>query len=95
VLVDLTGDPVRARRNEPTMPAVRDRVERIIDSHWRATGLPPATARREYEIAADQFGRTLERLRTLVGVDLAKIETEAELAGAPWTPGRLPAWSEH
>ena len=95
VLVDLTGDPVRARRNEPTPPAIEDRVERIVDSHWRASGLPPATCRREYAIAAEQFGRTLERLRTLVGVDLAKIESEAELAGAPWTPGRLPSWSDH
>src|SRR5204863_1743888 len=51
-LVDLTGDPVRAKRNEPTAPAIRDRVERIVDSHWRSSGLPPATCRHEYEIAS-------------------------------------------
>src|SRR5439155_1954563 len=50
LLVNLTGDPVRAKRNEPTPPAIRDRVERIVDSHWRWSGMPPATCRREYEI---------------------------------------------
>jgi len=29
-----------------------------------------------------------------VTVDLKKLEDEAEVAGAPWTPGRFPAWSK-
>src|SRR5439155_24423715 len=94
LLVSLNGDPVRATRNEPTPPSIRDRVERVIDSHWRSTGAPPATCRREYEIAATQFGETLGKLRALIGTDLVKLEADAEVAGAPWTPGRLPTWSQ-
>jgi hypothetical protein len=30
------------------------------------------------------------KLRRLVESDLAGIERDAEAAGAPWTPGRLP-----
>ena len=27
-------------------------------------------------------------------VDLAKLEKDMEAAGAPWTPGRVPEWTE-
>ena len=92
LLVSLTGDPVKASRSEATSPSIRDRVERIIDSHWRSTAATPQTCQRGYEIAAQQFGGTLAQLRTLVTTDLANLELEAEAAGAPWTPGRLPTW---
>ena len=36
---------------------------------------------------------TLDRLRAIVEKDLAGLEAEAEKAGAPWTPGRVPTWS--
>jgi hypothetical protein len=36
----------------------------------------------------------LGKLRTLVDTDLAKLEKDMEAAGAPWTPGRVPEWSE-
>ena len=93
LLVALTGDSVRAKRSEPTPPAIRDRVERIVDSHWRSSGMPPATCRHDYDIAASEFGQTLSKLRELIGGELAKLESDAEGAGAPWTPGRLPTWS--
>ncbi len=93
MIAELSGDPVRAKRNEPTLPGIADRVGRIIDSHWRSSGLPPATARSDYDIASTQFGKTLAKLRELVDTDLVKLEADAESAGTPWTPGRLPTWS--
>jgi hypothetical protein len=48
----------------------------------------------DYNIAAAEFGEQLGKLHTLVEVDLAKLEKEMESAGAPWTPGRVPEWSE-
>jgi hypothetical protein len=92
LLAELTGDRVRATRNEPVMPSITDRLERIVDSHWRSTSETPQTCRRDYEIAASQFTGVLARLRTLIATDLTAIEAEAEAAGAPWTPGRLPDW---
>jgi hypothetical protein len=48
----------------------------------------------DYNIAAGEFGAELSGLHTLVEVDLNKLEKDMENAGAPWTPGRVPEWSE-
>jgi hypothetical protein len=48
----------------------------------------------DYNIAAEEFGEQLGKLHTLVEVDLAKLEKDMEAAGAPWTPERVPEWSE-
>ena len=39
----------------------------------------------------DDFEICLRNLQALVA-DLQALEEEAEAAGAPWTPGRLPSW---
>lgn len=46
-----------------------------------------------YNIAAAEFAEQLGKLHTLVD-DLTKLEKDMEAAGAPWTPGRVPEWSE-
>jgi len=92
--VELTGDPVLSRRNEPTPPSIRQRVQRIVRGQWSSSSAPTRTNRDAYEYAATEFGPVLERLRLLVEVDLARVERELESAGAPWTPGRVPTWRE-
>jgi hypothetical protein len=47
-----------------------------------------------YEIAGDEFTGVLAKLRTLLEVDLMKLQDAMERAGAPWTPGRVPTWSK-
>jgi hypothetical protein len=90
---DLSGDPVLQKRNEPTPPAIVDRVQQVVFGHWNATCDATQTQLHAYEIAAGEFERTLKELQTLVEVDLVKLEDAAETAGAPWTPGRVPRWS--
>lgn len=92
LLVSLTGDPVRATRNEPTPPSIRARVERMVEDQWASTSDITGTNRHVYEIAGSQFTAALATLRTLVDTDLAKLEADAEAVGAPWTPGRVPEW---
>jgi hypothetical protein len=92
IQVELNGDATLSSRNQPTPPSITDRVQQIVGGHWDATSAPTATHKRNYEIAAAQFGPVLEKLRTLTLVDLKKLEDDAEAAGAPWTPGRVPEW---
>jgi hypothetical protein len=89
----IAGDPTIARRQEPTLPSLLNRVNGIANSLWSNT-MEDATAtqKRQYEIAAGELGGLLDRLRTLVDQDLKRVEDQAEAAGAPWTSGRVPAW---
>ncbi len=88
----LTGDATIAKRNEPVPPSIVGRVQDVVSGHWNTTGAATATQQRNYQIAAAAFAPVLEKLRSLVASDLARIESAAEAAGAPWTPGRLPEW---
>ena len=90
--VELTGDDTIDSRQEPTMPSIAQRVGQIVGGHWSTTQNPTTTHTRAYEIASAQFAGVLEKLRTLVEVDLRRLESDADAAGAPWTPGRIPDW---
>jgi hypothetical protein len=92
ITVALSGDDVLQARNEPVPPSITDRIDAIVASQWTSSGAPTRTNLDAYAIAAEAFAVQLERLRTLVEVDLRKIEDAMEAAGAPWTPGRVPVW---
>ena len=79
-------------RNEPTLPSISQRVRRIVRGQWSSSSAPTGTNVQAYEIAAGLFGPVLERLTELVQEDLARVESELEAAGGPWTPGRVPSW---
>jgi hypothetical protein len=49
---------------------------------------------KHYDIASQEFTDVLSKIHQLVDVDLNNLEKLLEAAGAPWTPGRVPQWSE-
>ncbi|HEX9943002.1 MAG TPA: glycosyl hydrolase [Thermoanaerobaculia bacterium] len=89
----LTGDPVLASRNEPTPPAIIDRVQGIVFGHWASSSEATRTFQDDYAIAAAEFTPVLADLRQAIGVDLKGLEDQLESLGAPWTPGRIPSWT--
>jgi len=93
VMIALTGDTTRARRNEPVRPSIAGRVDQVVTGFWSTTSAPTATHKRNYEIAAAEFAPVLDTLRTIIDVDLKRLDSAAESAGAPWTPGRVPVWA--
>ena len=88
---ELSGDPVIGARNEPVPPSVQARLQRVIGGTWNNTSAPTTTARRGYDIASQALTAFLPKLQAALD-ELRKLEDEAETAGAPWTPGRLPTW---
>ena len=94
ILRALRGDKELQKRNEPVPSSIHDRVEAILEGERFALTKPTQTHMDEYSIAAAEFAGQLAKLRALVEVDLAKLEKDMEAAGAPWTPGRVPEWSE-
>jgi photosystem II stability/assembly factor-like uncharacterized protein len=92
VEVALTGDTTIASHNEPTLPAIVDRVQAVIQGHWNASGAPTQVQLDQYASASADFAPVLETLRTLIDVDLKRLQDRLEASGAPWTPGRVPVW---
>ncbi len=88
----LTGDATIRRRNEPTAPSIAEDIATAVSGQWYQTYGPTSTHRRSYENAASRFAPVLASLRSLVETDLAQLERQADAAGAPWTPGRVPEW---
>jgi photosystem II stability/assembly factor-like uncharacterized protein len=94
ILRVLRGDQELAKRNEPVPSSINDRVNSIMEGERFALTKPTQTHLDAYNIAASEFTEALAKLHTLVVVDFAKLEKDMEAAGAPWTPGRVPEWSE-
>jgi uncharacterized protein YukE len=94
ILRALRGDTEMHKLNEPIPSSINDRVNAIMEGERFALVKPTQTHIDDYNIAAGEFTEQLGKLRALVEVDLAKLEKDMEGAGAPWTPGRVPEWSE-
>jgi len=88
VLDALRGDEVLAARSEGTPPSISERIG--VDM-GRTLGAPTATMAHDLSIAEEQFGVQRTVLRTLVQETIPRIEAALEKAGAPYTPGRVPA----
>jgi hypothetical protein len=82
------------KRNEPVPSSIHDRVDAILGGERFSLAKPTQSHIDDYSIASAEFGEQLRKLHALVEVDLAKLEKDMEAAGAPWTPGRVPEWSE-
>ncbi len=94
LLVILAGDRTVSSRSEPTTPSLRGRIGRVLWGGNSSTSAPTATQRRSYELAATQFDPLLAELKTLVEVDIRRLEDRLEQIGAPYTPGRMPRWNQ-
>jgi hypothetical protein len=94
ILRALRGDQEIAKRSEPVPSSINDRIDSIMEGERFSLAKPTQSHIDQYNIAAAEFGDVLSKLRTLVDVDLTKLEKDMEAAGAPWTPGRVPEWSE-
>jgi uncharacterized protein YukE len=94
ILRALRGEKELQKRNEPVPSSIDDRVTNIIEGERFALAKPTQSHVDNYNIAAAEFADQLAKLRSLVEVDLAKLEKDMEAAGAPWTPGRVPEWQE-
>ena len=94
ILRALRGDQALRQRNMNLPPSISERVGSIVGSQRMSTSRPTQTQINQYAAAAQEFETTLNQLRQLVEVDLQKLEKQMEIAGAPWTPGRIPEWKD-
>jgi photosystem II stability/assembly factor-like uncharacterized protein len=93
LLIALRGDSFLRQRQENTPSSINDRVNTISSNERLSTQRPRPADVEQYNIAAEQFSGVLPQLKT-VREDVTKLEGELERIGAPWTPGRVPEWSD-
>ena len=94
ILQALRGDEILRRRSENVPSSINERVQVVMEGERFSLAKPTQTHRDDYNVAAAEFGDQLSRLKELVEVDMKKLEQDMNTAGAPWTPGRVPEWSE-
>jgi hypothetical protein len=90
----LRGDVDMSKRSENVPSSINDRVNSVMEGERFSLAKPTQSHIDSYNIAAAEFAEELGKMRTLVEVDLTKLEKDMEAAGAPWTPGRVPEWQE-
>ncbi len=88
----LQGDRTLRSRSESSPPSIGERINRIVDDERMSTSPPTQTHKDAYTIAGGEFSIELQKLKTLLTVDVANLEKSLESLGAPYTPGRLPEW---
>lgn len=91
--VALNGDDTVSRRQEPTAPGINGRVGQVMGGLDGNLAGATTTMREQLALAAKLFGPVLAELGGGVQDEIKALETELEKAGAPYTPGRIPAWS--
>ena len=90
--IELNGDSTVASRNEATPWSISRRAGTIYQSLIGNRAPVSPMYKESYRIAADQYATALTELRSVSRL-LTELEERLESLGAPWTPGRVPAWS--
>ena len=85
----LSGDNTVASRAEPTPESVVDDIAQLLSSRDNNTAAVNASQQARLARATQRFAQLHPQLLELAN-EVAKIESELQQSGAPWTPGRLP-----
>jgi hypothetical protein len=87
----ISGDEVMRGRNENSLVSIQERLAEAASAVGYTLSKPTETARQSYRLAAEEHSEVLKRIREIRAKDLQAIEAALDAAGAPGTPGRLPA----
>jgi photosystem II stability/assembly factor-like uncharacterized protein len=93
ITVQLTGDNSVSSRNGSAPMSIASRSDEIYTPSVLSQSSVSAMLKQSYAIAATEFTLALAQLQQLEN-DLTGLEQELELKRAPWTPGRVPQWSD-
>jgi hypothetical protein len=91
ISIRLNGDEEIAAHSEPTSPSLSDRIGRVVEGSWVSTSAPTTSHQRGYEIVSTALTGVITDLKAALE-SLRALGDQAEAAGAPWTPGRVPEW---
>ncbi len=91
VNVALNGDRTVSSRNEASAWSIAQRAGIVYEWLLDTRTPVPGFYEDSYEVAAREFASALGDVQA-ISRDLDALEARLESLGAPWTPGRVPAW---
>ena len=94
LLRELRGDVALRSRNENTLAAISERVQGVMQDTRFAIVKPTQTDVDAYQLAGEEFSTALGKLHQLVDADYVNLQKQMQAAGAPWTPGAVPSWTD-
>jgi photosystem II stability/assembly factor-like uncharacterized protein len=93
VIFIFEGPQARASIEEiaPYPMPLNRRLRALVYAHYSSTSAVTQTEKDNYVILKDELQPVLEKLNT-VYQEIKALNDELDNIGAPWTPGRIPAW---
>ena len=88
IRLQLRGDPLLGRFEEPSVPSVLGRAWTVAGGTWSTRQAPTQTQEQSLNVAQQDFSTVKGELNRILKETLPDLEAELEAAGAPWTPGR-------
>ncbi len=88
----LSGDRTYSQVDLDAEPGLSRRLSGIIGEQRSSTSAPTQTQRDNFRIVEEEFMPIYQALRKIAATDVKNIEKKLDDIGAPYTPGRLPAW---
>ena len=88
----LSGDGSMSSRSYPTSPSITERVGDVVYGILETSSAPTETMKQSLDVAKELFSGIYTKVKLLGETDIPILEEKLELAGAPYTPGRLPEW---
>ncbi len=85
----LYGDETIAKRNGNQPPSISDRLSSSVYGLWNSTSAPTQTMRDNLKLGREQLKKLISEIKTLEN-EINILESRAQKAGAPLTPGILP-----
>jgi CII-binding regulator of phage lambda lysogenization HflD len=90
----LNGDRVARQLDIDRPPSINSRLFSAIYDGYSTTSDPTSTMKEQLDIAGEEFSGVLSQLKNVFEQDIKSIEQKLEVAGAPYTPGRMPDWKK-
>jgi photosystem II stability/assembly factor-like uncharacterized protein len=78
--------------NWPASPPINHRLNEIVWSQWGSTSAITQTVKDQYALLEEELPPILEELKQIAETGIRELQQELDKLGAPWTPGRIPAW---
>lgn len=91
---EFDGVPARASWEEipPAKVPLSKKVRDMRFARSASMGAPTETEKQSYAIIEEEFPPLLEKIKIIAEQKVPALEKELDAIGAPWTPGRIPAW---